>query len=337
MRALILGCAGPVLSAAEGAFFRQVNPWGFILFARNCQTPDQVRTLVLALREAVARPDAPVLIDQEGGRVLRLKPPHWRAAPAAAVFGALWCQAPEAASEAVYLNSRLIGAELTALGISVNCAPVVDVPAPGSPDGVIGDRAFGADPKMVARLGRAAAQGFLGGGVLPVIKHMPGHGRAILDSHLALPMVETSGAELDATDFAVFRNLNDLPLAMTGHVVFRAIDSDLPATLSAPVIERVIRGDIGFQGLLFSDDLSMGALSGDIGQRVGAALAAGCDVALHCNGNMAEMNQAALAAQPLDGMVLRRAETALRRLGQAAPFDRAEALARIGVLLGTGT
>ncbi len=297
-KAVIFGCTGQALSATERAFFAEHNPLGFILFARNVATPDQVRELVAALRDSVGRPEAPVLIDQEGGRVARLRPPHWRAAPPAAEIAALADRNIDAACEAAWLNARLIGAELRGLGIDVDCAPVADVPVAGSHD-VIGDRAYGTDPGRVATIARAAALGFIDAGVLPVIKHMPGHGRARADSHLELPVVDTPREVLETTDFLPFRALADMPWAMTAHVLYSALDRERPATTSAAIIRDIIRGHIGFDGVLVSDDLSMKALGGSFAERTTAAIAAGCDVVLHCNGDFAEMEQVASAAPAL--------------------------------------
>ncbi|MBY0299065.1 MAG: beta-N-acetylhexosaminidase [Methylobacterium sp.] len=326
--ALILGCAGPTLSPEETAFFRETRPWGFILFKRNIVSPEQVRALTDALRETVGRADAPVLIDQEGGRVQRMGPPHWPAYPSGRRY--LSAGGLEAGPTLARLGARLMAHDLAAAGITVDCAPVLDVPVPGASD-VIGDRAYGTDPETVAVFGRAVAEGLLAGGVLPVIKHMPGHGRATADSHLALPVVEAAREELEARDFRPFRALRDLPLAMSAHVVFSAIDPDGPATTSARVIAEVVRGTIGFDGLLMTDDLSMKALSGSFRDRTRAAFRAGCDVALHCNGERAEMEGVAAAAPALAGTALRRAEAALAHLNRAAApgFDVAEARARL--------
>lgn len=285
--ASILGCSGLVLSDQERAFFTDVQPLGFILFARNCDNPDQVRALVASLRQCIERTDAPVLIDQEGGRVQRLKPPHWRDAPAANNFVTLYQKDPGLAIDAARLNARLIAYELTALGINVDCAPLLDVVQPGA-DPVIGDRAFGDDPETITALARAACEGFLMGGVMPVIKHIPGHGRADADSHKKLPRVDADLETLSKTDFAPFRALKAMPWAMSAHVLYTALDINQPATLSPDIIS-IIREDIGFDGVLVSDDLSMQALSGTLGERTSRAIAAGCDVALHCNGDMAEM------------------------------------------------
>ncbi|RVU16022.1 beta-N-acetylhexosaminidase [Methylobacterium oryzihabitans] len=324
--ALILGCAGPTLGREEAAFFRDARPWGFILFKRNIETPEQVRALTAALRETVGRDDAPVLIDQEGGRVQRMGPPHWRAYPSGRSY--LRAGGPENAPALARLGARLMAHDLASVGINVDCAPVLDVPVPGAHD-VIGERAYGTDPDTVARIGRAVAEGLMEGGVLPVVKHMPGHGRAGADSHHALPVVTADRAGLDAHDFRPFRALADLPLAMSAHVVFTAIDPDNPATTSARVIAEVVRGHIGYDGLLMTDDLSMRALSGDFRSRTEAAFRAGCDVGLHCNGDRTEMEGVVAAAPVLAGEALRRADAALARLAPASGFDAAEARARL--------
>lgn len=328
----IYGCSGTALSADERAFFRDARPWGFILFARNIETPEQVRALVGGLRETVGDARAPVLIDQEGGRVSRLKPPHWHERPAASRFGALHGRNPEAAREATYLNARLIAHDLADLGINVDCLPVLDVPVAGAHD-VIGDRAFAHDPLTVIDLGRAQIEGLMEGGVLPVMKHIPGHGRAGADSHLALPRVDADVEELSASDFVTFRSLDLCPMAMTAHVVYDSIDPQRPATTSPKVIRDVIRGEIGFDGLLMSDDLSMQALDGPLEVRTRAALFAGCDVVLHCNGGMEEMKLVASEAKILDGVPLKRAEAALAHLVLPDPFDPTAAEARVAQLL----
>lgn len=327
----ILGCAGPQLGAAERAFFARTNPLGFILFARNCETPDQIRALVADLRAAVGREDAPVLIDQEGGRVARLKPPQWRAAPPADRFGTIADRNRSAGLEAARINSHLIGRDLAALGIDVDCAPVLDLRLPGAHD-IIGDRAFGMAPQRVAELGRAACEGLLAAGVLPIIKHIPGHGRALSDSHFELPVVKTPRAELEATDFEAFRLLADMPWAMTAHLVYTAIDPDRPATLSPTVIAEIIRGHIGFDGLLLCDDLSMKALKGDLGDLARQALAAGCDVALHCNGQMEEMARIADAAGRMSAEAERRFQRG-RAMQQARIATAAVDEARLDALM----
>jgi beta-N-acetylhexosaminidase len=332
-KAMILGCAGLELSRAEKAFFKAEQPWGFILFRRNVDSPDQVRKLVDALRRTVDRPDAPVLIDQEGGRVQRLGPPHWPKYPPGRAYGQMAGNDPLVRRELTRLGARLMAHDLHKLGINVDCVPVLDVPVPGAHD-VIGDRAYASDPASIAVMGRAASEGMIAGGVLPVIKHIPGHGRAGADSHLALPVVDTPWAELSRTDFLPFRHLADMPLAMTAHVVYSAIDAKRPATTSAKVMRQVIRGEIGYDGLVMSDDLSMKALAGDFGDRTRAALRAGCDVVLHCNGEMAEMKPIAAAAPELRGRAKRRAEAALKRVAHVPePFDPVEGRARLDAAL----
>src|SRR6266702_4238565 len=332
----IYGCSGTVLVAAEGDFFREVRPWGFILFARNISDSTLVKALVEQLRDTVADAKTPILIDQEGGRVARLKPPHWQTRPPAARFGLLHAQNPDAAREATYLNARLIAHDLASLGINVDCLPVLDVPAAGAHD-IIGDRAFAADPATVIALGRGQIEGLIDGGVLPVMKHIPGHGRAGADSHLALPRVGASAQELSATDFVTFRSLDSCPIAMTAHVVYDSIDPQRPATTSPKVIRDVIRGEIGFEGLLMSDDLSMKALDGPLALRAKAALFAGCDLALHCNGDMDEMRDVASEVKSLEGQALRRSEQALTHLSVPGFFDPAAAEARLAVLLGASS
>jgi beta-N-acetylhexosaminidase len=323
------------VSEEERSFFAETDPLGFILFARNCDTPDQVGALVADLRALVGRDDAPVLIDQEGGRVARLGPPHWRKSPPAAVFGALAARDRDQAREAVRLNARLIGAELAALGIDVDCAPVLDVPAADSHKMILGDRAFGDEPALVADLGRAAIEGFLMAGVLPVIKHIPGHGRAKVDSHHTLPVVDADLDTLRAVDFAPFAALADAPWAMTAHVVYQAIDPDNPATTSKTAITDIIRGEIGFDGVLVSDDLSMKALSGTLGERAAAALGAGCDVALHCNGEMDEMRAVAEATQPLSAETMARLARGRAALCPAVGVDVSKMLAQLRAVLDT--
>ena len=331
-KAFISGCAGPVLSRDEIAFFRDARPFGLILFQRNCREPAEVRDLTAAFREAVGRADAPVLIDQEGGRVRRLKPPHWPAYPAAAVIAALHAADPVAGLDAAWLHGRLIAADLADLGIDVDCVPVLDVSVPGTSE-AIGDRSFGADPVRVAALGGALAEGLMDGGVLPVMKHLPGQGRATSDSHLGLPVVSDPVDVLAASDFAPFAALAGLPMAMTAHIVFSAIDPDRPATVSPLVIRDIIRGRIGFDGLLLSDDVSMHALSGDYGDRAAAIYAAGCDIVLHCNGRAEEMLAVADAAPELAGLSGERAARALRARREPASFDRAAARENYRALL----
>lgn len=309
------------------------RPWGFILFKRNVDNPAQVFDLVKELRESVGRANAPILIDQEGGRVQRLGPPNWPVYPRGAVFSALYEIEPALGLRAAKLSARLIAADLTDLGIDVDCLPLADVPVSGS-DPVIGDRAYGTEPGKVAAIGRAVTEGLQEGGVLPVLKHIPGHGRATADSHHRLPVVDTSETELAATDFAPFKVLADLPMAMTAHVVFSAIDPVQPATTSATMIERVIRGSIGFQGLLMSDDVSMNALHGSIADRTRALLKAGCDIVLHCNGNLDEMRQVAAETPWLEGEALKRADRALKSRKPPLPFDRTKTRAELDELIG---
>lgn len=321
-RAVVYGCAGLQLTPQEQRFFQEADPFGFILFRRNCHSPEQVRALVAALRRCVGRAEAPVLIDQEGGRVARLRPPHWSEQPPARRFGELAQRDAAAGHQAAYCNARLQGGLLRDLGITINCAPVCDVPAPDSHD-IIGDRAFAADPVLVASLAEAACQGLLAGGVLPVIKHIPGHGRARVDSHEALPVVDAPWSALVDTDFAPFRALAGWPLGMVAHVVYRAVDPLAPASISATVIARVIREHLGFDGLLFSDDLSMQALEGGMDQRAQAVLAAGCDIVLHCNGDADEMAAVAAVVPPLSAAACQRWCQAEKRLAQAAATEPA--------------
>ncbi len=318
-RAFITGLGGLNVSANERAFIREARPWGLIIFKRNVNTPEQVTTLISSFREVVGW-QAPVLVDQEGGRVQRLGPPHWPAYPAGARYGALYDRATAAGLAAARLAAHLIAADLSVLGIDVDCLPLADVPARGG-DPVIGDRAYGTEPGKVAAIAGAIAQGLLAGGVLPVLKHLPGHGRASVDSHAKLPVVDTDRATLEATDFAAFRPLAGLPLGMTAHVVFSAIDPDAPATTSVTMVREVIRGFIGFQGLLMSDDVSMKALTGSIAERSRAAFAAGCDVVLHCNGDLDEMAAVAAQAPVLEGMAGKRADAALAQRKAPETFD----------------
>jgi beta-N-acetylhexosaminidase len=333
IRAFIAGCSGAELTPDERAFFREVQPWGFILFKRNVSSPEQVRRLTASLRDLVGRADAPILIDQEGGRVQRMGPPHWPAYPPGRAYGRLPANDPMVRREVTRLGARLMAHDLRSVGINVDCVPVLDVPVRGAHD-VIGDRAYGEDAESVALLGRAAAEGLIAGGVLPVIKHIPGHGRAGADSHHALPVVDAPRATLQAQDFLPFRHLADMPLAMTAHVVYTAIDAKHPATTSRTVMRAIIRGEIGYDGLVMSDDLSMNALSGTLRDRAEAAFAAGCDVALHCNGVLDEMRQVAAATPPLRAKAKRRAEHALQRIRHLPePFNPVDARARFEAAL----
>lgn len=331
-RAFITGVSETELNAAERAFIRAERPWGFILFKRNIESPQQVTRLVEEMRKELGEPDAPVLIDQEGGRVQRLGPPHWPAYPAGAVFGRLYDIDPVLGRTAARLSARLIAADLRALGVTVDCLPLADVPVAGA-DAVIGNRAYGAEPGKVADIARAVTEGLEQGGVLPVLKHIPGHGRATADTHFRLPLVDTPRAELERTDFAAFQPLADLPMAMTAHVVFSALDPAQPATTSATMISQVIRSVIGFQGLLMSDDVSMNALAGSIAERTRAIFAAGCDVVLHCNGKLDEMREVARETPELSGKALERARRALASRKAPQAFDRRKARAELDALI----
>ncbi len=328
--AAIYGCSGHALTAEERRFFREADPWGFIVFKRNVNDPAQLAALTSEMREAVGR-QAPILIDQEGGRVQRMGPPHWPKYPP----GAAYLQAtndPFAARELARLSGRLMAHDLKAVGIDVDCAPVLDVPTPGAHD-IIGDRAYGRDPATVTQLGRAVAEGLLAGGVLPVIKHMPGHGRAFADSHKELPTVHAEMAELDAWDFAPFKALSDMPIGMTAHIVFNAIDRKRPATQSRKAI-RLIREQLGFGGLLLSDDLCMNALSGTLTERAETSLKAGCDLVIHWTGDMTEMRQVAEGVGGLTGGAARRARAALSRIVHTPePLDVRDARERFDLIL----
>ncbi|WP_202301942.1 beta-N-acetylhexosaminidase [Mesorhizobium sp. 131-2-1] len=309
-KSMILGCAGKSLTPEEIRFYGGERPWGFILFARNVGETEQIRDLVASMRDAVGRPDAPVFIDQEGGRVQRLRPPLAPNYPAGGALGALWRNDRDAGRRAAWLMARLHAFDLLRHGITADCLPVLDVPVEGASD-VIGARAYGKEPGAVIELGRAAAEGLMSGGVLPVMKHIPGHGRAFADTHFELPTVDTPLSELRSHDFAPFKALNHLPMAMTAHVVYSAVDPENPATTSARVVNDIIRGEIGFDGLLMSDDTSMRALSGDFPAKAAAILAAGCDLVLHCNGVFEEMSGIASRTTALAGKSLERAERAL--------------------------
>jgi beta-N-acetylhexosaminidase len=333
-KAFITGLSGLTLTDAERDFIRAERPWGFILFRRNIDTPAQVLALTSEVRKVSGAANAPILVDQEGGRVQRFRPPNWPLYPAGAAFGQLYDIDPALGLNAARLSARLIADDLTRVGVSVDCLPLADVPVPGADD-VIGDRAYGEEPRKVAAIARAVTEGLQEGGVLPILKHIPGHGRATADSHLSLPVVNTPKNELESIDFAAFKPLADLPMAMTAHVVFTAYDSAHPATTSATMIERVIRGLIGFQGLLMSDDVGMNALAGSIAERTRALLAAGCDMVLHCSGELEEMRQVARETPELSGKALQRADAALAsRKAPAAPFDRVAARAELDGLIG---
>jgi beta-N-acetylhexosaminidase len=329
--AFITGISGLTLTPEERGFLREGDPWGLILFKRNVSDPTQVAALTESFRNLLGR-DAPIFVDQEGGRVQRLGPPHWPAYPPGLSYGRLYDQDPEKGGSAARLAARLIASDLRQIGIDADCLPLADVPVDEA-DPVIGDRAYGHTPDKVAQLAAEIGAGLLEGGVLPVVKHIPGHGRANADSHAKLPVVDTDRATLERTDFAAFRPLTHLPMAMTAHVVFTAIDPLAPATTSATIISQVIRGFIGFDGLLMSDDVSMGALSGSIDERTRAALAAGCDIVLHCNGRLDEMQQVAAAAGRLSGNAARRAEAALAMRTPPAEVDIPAARKRFAALM----
>lgn len=335
VRAFVSGCSGLELTDEEIAFFGEAQPWGLILFRRNVESPSQLSALTARFRAAVGRADAPVLVDQEGGRVQRLGPPHWPTYPAGAAYARVAAADPVAGEAAARLGGRLIARDLEEAGLTIDCAPVLDLPVQGGTP-AIGDRGFGTTPAAVARLGRAFAEGLMAGGILPVFKHVPGHGRALADSHFELPVVRADRAALEA-DFAPFRALADLPIGMTAHVVYTAIDPDRPATTSAIVIDRIVRGDIGFKGLLLSDDLSMQALHGGLGERAAAAIAAGCDIALHCNGKLDEARDVAASVPRLEKEAEQRADAALSRRSAPEALDVRQARARLERLMQDGS
>ena len=320
---LITGLSGAALTAPEKDFLANVRPAGLILFARNCNDHDQIRQLIDDAKTAIAADDILVLIDQEGGRVMRMRPPIARPLPPAARYFDAYRRDPDRAKAAAFQVARLLSEDLRALGINCNCAPVLDLPVPGAHD-IVGDRAYGTDPHQVITLAAEVAKGFLAGAVLPVIKHIPGHGRATKDSHLELPIVTASQSELAANDFKPFQALAHLPAAMTAHVVYSAIDPDAPASTSQKVTNEIIRGHIGFDGLLMSDDVSMKALTGTFAKRAQSVIQAGSDIVLHCNGKMHEMKTVAANVPQLSGKSKRRFDTAVKATesGNIKPFDR---------------
>ena len=331
--AVILGCAGSKLSKDEQALFKETKPFGLILFERNCVHPDQVKALTNEFRHVIGQEDAPVFIDQEGGRVTRLKPPHWRHPPPAQSFVDLAkLKGEEIASKAIQLNFRLIAEELHALGINVDCTPVLDIPITCA-DPIIGDRALGNDLELIEKLATAICDGLLSGRVFPVIKHIPGHGRALVDSHTDLPTIDATFEELMKTDFEPFRILSDMPLAMTAHIIFSKIDENKPVTVSRRVIEKVIRGYIGYDGLLISDDLSMQALSGSIKERTREALDAGCDLVLHCNGKMDQMTSVVAGAENMTNKACERWSRATQLLPAAEDFNVQDTLSQLNHLM----
>jgi beta-N-acetylhexosaminidase len=333
---LIVGLSGVVMTDDERRFYRDVRPAGLILFRRNVFDRGQFQRLVDDVRETVGSDDFLVLIDQEGGRVQRLKPPIARALPPAAAYADLYADDPEEAKRAAFLVARLTAEELRAYGITMNCAPVADLPIEGAHE-IISDRAYGSSVAQVVALARAVAEGYLAGGVVPVVKHIPGHGRATADSHLSLPVVTTPRATLSETDFAPFKALADLPAAMTAHVVYSAIDAENPASTSSIVTNDIIRGEIGFDNLLMSDDLSMQALSGPMRTRAEAVIAAGSDLALHCNGDLDEMRAAAEGVPALAGRAGKRFAAAFACVSRSDTYDRKEALQLLAGLLGEKT
>lgn len=332
MQAAIYGLAGTELTDNERDFFRDSDPAGYILFKRNCSTAEQLRKLNDELFALSGRADLPILIDQEGGRVARMQPPEWPAFPKAEAFATLYGLAPSSAIEATRVNARAIALMLRSVGINVNCLPVLDVLQPGASD-IVGDRSLGGDPMQVAALGRAVLDGMASAGVVGVVKHMPGHGRALVDSHKELPVVTASDEEL-AVDLEPFERLRWAPMGMVAHVVFTAWDAELPSSMSPTVIQSIIRERIGFDGLLMTDDLGMQALSGDMGSRASRCVAAGCDLALHCSGDMAEMQSVAAAVPALTAEGEARLARAMAgALNDADDIDFAEAVAKRDELL----
>jgi beta-N-acetylhexosaminidase len=332
--AFISGCAAASLTSAETSFFTKSNPWGLILFKRNCESPEQIKALTAQFRGAVGRKDAPVFIDQEGGRVQRLGPPsnHWRQYPAAQAYGKLYDRCATLALRTVRNVGRLMAEDMADIGITASCLPVLDVPQPGAHD-VIGSRAYSTHIEQVMILSRLHTVGLMEGGVLPVMKHIPGHGRSMVDSHHDLPVVRAKRSELEEVDFPPFVAFADCPMAMTAHVIYEALDPHNPATLSRKVIRDVIRKLMNFQGLLMTDDLSMKALGGSFTEKANRAFEAGCDVVLHCNGILSEMEEVAAASVPLEGKSLRRAKTALKAKRKPLPYDKRAALKDLEAIL----
>ncbi|NVJ97651.1 MAG: beta-N-acetylhexosaminidase [Alphaproteobacteria bacterium] len=328
----IFGCAGTSLSAEEKAFFAKVKPAGFIIFKRNVEDPDQLTSLIKDLKETVGRHKVPILVDQEGGRVQRLSEPFWRKYPAMATFGEMSKKDPTLAASALRLNTRLIADDLRRVGINVDCLPVLDVMNDWA-DPIVGDRAFSNDPQLVAAMGRIVVDALMEGGVLPVIKHLPGHGRATADSHLELPVVDATVAEMEDTDFMPFKAMADAPFGMTAHIKYTDIDPKQCATLSRVVIGRIIRMKMGFSGLLMSDDLAMKALTGKFEDRTRGAFSAGCDLVLHCNGEMDEMRAIASACHVASGKLEKRLATLISEADRAPRADRADLKTRYDELM----
>lgn len=333
IKAFISGCKDVSLSEQEREFFAKEKPWGLILFLRNCKSSQQIRSLIDDFRKCVNNPEAPVLIDQEGGRVQRLTPPVWHAYYPSALLGRLYELDKEKGLRASWLQARLIAHDLSALGINIDCLPVLDVPQKNA-DQVIGDRAYATTPQEIICLAREAIKGLMAGGVLPVMKHIPGHGRALCDSHLDLPVIDEGLDILENIDFAPFKALNNTPFAMTAHIIYQSLDPSQPATHSPHIIQKIIRGKIGFEGCLMSDDLSMIALKGSLKSRTQSAFNAGCDLVLHCNGDFEEMSEVASNTPCLEGAALQRAEKALAAINQAEPLDEREARAELASLMG---
>jgi len=331
INAAIFGCRGPELLATEAVFFRDCNPFGFILFGRNIETPNQVRRLCADLRNAVGR-DALIFVDQEGGRVQRLGPPHWRKAPYAFDFGELYRINKQDALRAIWLNFRMIAEDLREVGITANCAPVVDLPVFGA-DAIISDRAFSRDPEEMIVMANACMDGLTAGGVVPVIKHIPGHGRATVDSHKALPVITETLEELEVTDFVPFKALAQTPVAMTAHIVLDCVDPDLPVTISRPAFQKIVREKLGYDGLVMSDDLDMKALEGEQKDLATKALAAGCDIVLQCSGHLSDMVNVAKGLKPLAGDSLRRARQAELLPEFLEPINAASALEEYTALM----
>jgi beta-N-acetylhexosaminidase len=332
--AFISGCAAASLSSAETTFFTKSNPWGLILFKRNCESPEQIKALTAQFRGAVGRKDAPVFIDQEGGRVQRLGPPSnfWKQYPAAQAYGKLYERCATLALRTTRNVGRLMAEDMFDIGITASCLPVLDVPQPGSHD-VIGNRAYSTRIEQVMALARMHTVGLMEGGVLPVMKHIPGHGRSMVDSHHDLPIVKATRGELELVDFPPFVSFADCPMAMTAHVIYEALDPDNPATLSRKIIRDVIRKLMNFQGLLMTDDLSMKALGGSLAEKSKRALDAGCDMLLHCNGVLSEMEEVAGSAGSLSGKALRRAKSALKARRKPLPYDKKAALKDLEAIL----
>lgn len=334
-RPVILGCAGPVLQPGEYAQFKELKPFGFILMGRNCVNRDQIKTLIGDMREACGRPDAPVFIDQEGGRVARLKAPGWPKFPAARVFGKIWQIDQGLAKEAAKINGQLLALELTKVNINVNCAPVLDLTFTATHD-AIGDRSFSASPDAVVDCATAFAEGMMSMGVLPVIKHLPGHGRATVDPHLQLPIVDATLEQLKSSDFVPFKRMNKAPIGMTSHILFRLVDADQPASLSSAIINDIIRKEIGFDGLLFSDDMEMKALSGTLEVRAKKALAAGTDIVLFCGADVQAKTDLAAGLPRMSELSWKRWLRAQQALPQTRPplliSDMTE---RLDMILGT--